>query len=344
MPKKENILTQIETAALVGRGGASFSVAQKWAAVKEALRTKKRAYIIANGAEGEPGVKKDGFIIKHFPEELINGIDLADKFLGPQKIGHIYIFLSHEYFKKYTPVLKKVLSAKRYSALEKKIKFIAKPEELTYVSGEESALLNLIEGRKIEPRLKPPYPTSHGLFGSPTLINNVETFYNISLVSRGKFKHERFYTINGAVRHPGVYSLPAELTIEDVLKKTNNIPAIKYFVIVGGEAAGEVLRGDQLERPVEGAGSIMVYDFNKTDRKKLLKYWLRFYFTESCGNCTICREGTYRLWELVNQKKFDKKLFSEIISGLEESSFCALGRSLPIPVKSYFLNIEHEKI
>ncbi len=344
MSNKANILTKIDAAGLVGRGGASFSVAQKWTAVQAALRTKKHGYIIINGAEGEPGVKKDGFIIKHYPEELIWGIDLADKFFGSQKIGHIYIFLNQEYFKKYTPVLKKVLSAKKYSALEKKIKFIAKPEELTYVSGEESALLNFIEGRKIEPRLKPPYPTSQGLFGSPTLINNVETFYNVSLLSQGKFKHERFYTINGAVRHPGVYSLPAELTIEDVLKRTSNIPDFKFFVIVGGEAAGEVLRADQLERPVEGVGSIMIYDLNRTSKKKLLAYWLRFYFTESCGNCTICREGTYRLYELIHQKKFDKKLFGEIISGLEESSFCALGRSLPIPIKSYFLNIENEKI
>lgn len=339
MAKKENILNKIEAAGLVGRGGASFSVAKKWAAVNEALRKKKIAYIIINGAEGEPGVKKDGYLIKNFADEVLNGVFLADKFFGSEKIKHIYFFLSHEYFKNYAPGLKKILSAKKYATLEKKIKFIVKPEVLTYISGEESALLNLIEGKKVEPRLKPPFPTNRGLFGAPTLINNTETFYNVSLVYKNKFANDRFYTINGSARHRGVFKLSAELTIEGVLHQTNNFPTTKFFVQVGGEAAGEVLNSSQLNRPVEGAGSIMIYDLKKTNKEKLLKYWLNFYHEQSCGNCTICREGTYRLWELSNQKKRDKKLFNELITALEESSFCALGRSLPVPVKSYFLNI-----
>jgi len=339
---KNNILKLIDEAGLVGRGGASFSVAKKWAAVKDALKAKKIGYIIVNGAEGEPGVKKDGFIINKYPEEVINGVYLADQFLDSEKIKNIYIFLNQEYFKNYAPGLKKILSAKKYLKLEKKIKFIVKPEVLTYISGEESALLNLIEGEKVEPRLKPPYPTSQGLFNSPTLINNTETFYNISLVSKGKFNNERFYTVNGNIKHRGVFSLSAELTIEEILKKTNNFPDFKFFVQVGGEAAGEVLNSDQLNQPVEGAGSIMVYDLKKTDKQKLLKYWLNFYHEQSCGNCTICREGTYRLWELINQKNFDKELFWELVTALDESSFCGLGRSLPVPIKSYFLNILHE--
>lgn len=343
MTKLINIIDKIEDAGLVGRGGASFSVANKWKAVKESSKKHKTVYIIVNGAEGEPGVKKDEHVLKHFPEELVNGIYLADKFLGAEKVQQIYFFLNSEYFKKYSPAIKKILSVKKYISLEKKLKFIVKGEKMTYISGEESALLNLIEGKKIEPRLKPPYPTQVGLFSSPTLINNIETFYNISLVDSGRFKHERLYTINGAVSHRGVFSLAAELTIEEVLKKTNNIPDFKFFVQCGGEAAGEVLRSDQLNRPVEGTGSIMVYDFKRTDKQKLIKYWLNFYHEQSCGNCTICREGTYRLWELINQKKFDKKLFWELISGLEETSFCALGRSLPIPIKSYYSNILQSK-
>ncbi len=341
---KNNILQKIADAGLVGRGGASFPAAQKWAAVKAALKTKKIGYIILNGAEGEPGVKKDGYIIEYFPEDVINGIFLADNFLGAEKIKHIYFFLSQQYYKKFGPKLKQILKTKKYLNLDKKIKFIVKPEKLTYICGEESALLNLIEGRKIEPRLKPPYPTSHGLFTSPTLINNTETFYNISLVSRGRFKNERFYTLNGAVKHRGVFSLSAELTIADVLKGTNNFPRFPFFVQVGGEAAGEILRSDQLNRPVEGAGSIMVYEGRKTDAAKLIKYWLNFYRQQSCGNCVVCREGTYRLLELINKKNYDKKLFWEIISALEETSFCGLGRSLPTPIKSYYLNILQAKI
>ena len=334
-----NLLSKIEEVGLVGRGGASYPVSKKWAAVKEALKTRKNAYIIVNGAEGEPGVKKDAYIISNYPEEVINGINLANQFLGDKKVKHIYFFLNHEYYNKYSLGLKKILSLKKYSDIESKLIFIIKANRLEYISGEESALINLIEGKKVEPKLKPPYPTDHGLFKSPTLINNTETFYNVSLVDQEKFKQERFYTITGAARHRGVFSLPAEFTIEDVLRHTGNFPDFKFFVQVGGEAAGLVLNSDQLNSSVEGAGSIMIYDYKKTDHKKLIKYWVNFFHEQSCGNCTACREGTYRLWEIINAKTFDKKLFWELISNLEESSFCALGRSLPVPIKSYYLNI-----
>jgi len=336
---QKNILDLIDEAGLVGRGGASFSVAKKISLVKESLKTRKEGYIIVNGAEGEPGVKKDGYILNHYPEDIVNGIYLIHQFLGKQKIKHIYFFLSHDYYKKYSQKIKDILGQKKYSVIEEKIIFIVKSEDLFYISGEETALLNFIEGKKIEPRLKPPYPTDHGLFKSPTLVNNVETFYDISLVSRKQFKNERFYSINGAVKRKGVYHLSAILSIEDVLRHTNNIPNFPFFVQVGGEAAGEVLNSEQLNRPIEDAGSITVYDLKKTDKNKLLSYWINFFASQSCGNCTTCREGTYRLKELFAQKKFDKELFWDLITNLEETSFCTLGRSLPVPIKSYFMNI-----
>jgi len=339
MPKNNNILKKIEAAGLVGRGGASFPTAKKWAAVKEALKTKPTGYIVVNGAEGEPGVKKDGYLIKHYPETVLNGVRLADQFLGQAKIKKVYFFLSKEYYRDYASGLKKVLVTKKYASLNKKLEFIVKPEVLTYISGEETALLNLIEGKKVEPRLKPPFPTAQGLHGRPTLINNTETFYDISLVSQGKYQEQRFYTISGAVKRPGVYNLPAQLSIEEVLRKTDNYPLNKFFVQVGGDASGEVLNSGQLAAPVEGAGSIMVYDEKRTDQHKLLKYWLKFYKEQSCGQCTICREGTYRLLELINSSQADKKLIRELLDVLEDSSFCALGSSLPIPVKSYWQNV-----
>ncbi len=334
-----NIIKKIQTAGLVGRGGACFPTAKKWQAVKANLTGKKTGYIVINGAEGEPGVKKDGYILEHYSPEVINGVYLADKFLGSNKITKIYFFINQEYYNKYGASIKNILAAKKYSALNKKIEFILKPKKLSYISGEESALLNFIEGKKIEPRLKPPFPTKKGLFNKPTLINNIETFYNVSLVSKGKYNNYRFYTISGAVRRRGVYYLPADLTIEQVLLRTKNAPPYNFFVQVGGEASGEVLNSEQLQQAVSGAGSIMVYDINRTDGAKLIKYWLKFYYNQSCGNCTACREGTYRLWQLVNAKEFDENLFWELIDNLEDSSFCALGFSLPIPIKTYFQNI-----
>lgn len=354
MSRKNNILKKIADAGLVGRGGACYPTAKKWSGVKAALVGKKQGYIIVNGAEGEPGVKKDGYIFHYHAAEVINGVYLADQFLGAKKIKKIYIFLNREYFKNYAAGLKTVSAAKKYQALSAKTEFFIKPEKLTYISGEETALLNLIEGKKVEPRLKPPYPTEHGLYGRPTLINNLETFYNVSLVAADRYEDKRFYTVSGAVKRRGVYALPANLTIEEVLRQTNNYPSEPFFVQVGGDACGEVFNSDQLVTPVEGAGSIMVYDARRTDKQKLIKYWLNFYREQSCGQCTVCREGTYRLWEMINEKipvgakgkhkrEIDWKLFWEIINGLEESSFCALGSALAIPLKSYFENIKGDK-
>jgi len=334
-----NLLKKITDAGLVGRGGGSYPTAQKWSAVKQALLGKKQGYIIVNGAEGEPAVKKDGYILDHHVEEVINGVYLADQFLGTQKIKKIYFFLNHDYHRLYASKIKTILATKKYSLLKNKWEFVIKPNNLTYISGEETALLNLIEGHKIQPRLKPPFPTSHGLHGRPTLINNVETFYNISLVSKDKYREERFYTLAGEVKHRGVFKLPADLTIEEVLRRTNNYPTYKFFVQIGGEMSGEVLNAEQLDQRIDGAGLVMVYDYRWTNKQKLLKYWLKFYHNQSCGQCTICREGTYRLWQLINQPRFDETLFWEIIEGLEESSFCGLGFSVPIPIKSYFENI-----
>ena len=334
-----DIISKIEEAGLVGRGGASYPVAAKWKLVKNALKTKKRAYIVVNGAEGEPGVKKDGYILKNFSNDVVNGVYLADKFLGSSKVSKIYFFLNAEYFKNYSSEIKKILALKKFSILNKKIEFFVKPEKLSYISGEETALLNLIEGKKAVPRLKPPYPFESGLNGSPTLINNVETFYDVSLVSRDKYESKRFYTLSGAVKHRGIYALESNLSIDSVLRLTDNFPIRPFFVQVGGEACGEVLNSKQLDLPLGGAASLMVYDSKKTDPSKLMEFWLKFFYEQSCGQCTICREGTYRLLELFNQKKYDKELFSEILEVLKDSSFCALGSSLPIPVNSYLENI-----
>jgi NADH:ubiquinone oxidoreductase subunit F (NADH-binding) len=286
-------------------------------------------------------VKKDGYLLNHYSEEILNGVLLADQFLGTKKIKKIYFFLNREYFKEFGPGLKQILVAKKFRAIVSKIEFFIKPEILIYISGEETALLNLIAGKKVEPRLKPPYPTEHGLHGAPTLINNTETFYDVSLVARGKYQDHRFYTISGAIKHPGVYNLPVALSIEEILRKTDNYPGYKFFVQVGGYVSGEILNSEQLAAPVEGAGSIMVYDEKRTDKDKLLKYWLKFYKEQSCGQCTICREGTYRLWELINANQHDKKLIKEILDVLEDTSFCALGHSVPVPIKSYWHNVQH---
>jgi NADH:ubiquinone oxidoreductase subunit F (NADH-binding) len=336
---KKNIIQKIDAAGLVGRGGAGYPTAQKWMAVKNALKYKQIASIVVNGAEGEPGVKKDGYLLAHKTEEIVNGVFLAYQFLGSAKTKKVYFFLKAEYYKAYSKKIKEVLKNKKYKLFASRVEFFSKPETPSYICGEETAIVNIIEGRRPAPRLKPPYPADSGMNYHPTLINNVETFYNVSLIDKGKYEGKRFYTLTGAVKHHGVFCLPADMSAEEVLRATNNYPGFDFFVMTGGEVCGELLRSDQLQAPVEGSGLLMVFDDKKTDHKKLLDYWFKFYETESCGACTACREGTYRLRELTSKSEYDKQMFNDLIHNLEESSLCSLGSSLPVTIKSYFENI-----
>ncbi|NCN22002.1 hypothetical protein GW758_01230 [Candidatus Falkowbacteria bacterium] len=335
-----DLINKIESAALVGRGGAGYPVAWKWKAVEEALKSEKEAYIVVNGAEGEPGVKKDAFILEKHPEDFIFGLNLAFEFLGKNKVKKIYLFLNKTYIKSSANKIRKILADKKYSDLEKKVEFFSKPLDAGYIGGEESSMLNIIEGKKGEPRIRPPFPTTSGLFSKPTLINNVETFFDVALVAKDEYRGDRFYTISGAIKKPGVYRFPALMPIENVLKQSANYPNFDFFVQIGGNASGEILNKEQINVPADSAASIMVYDKNKTDEKKLIEYWLKFYFNNSCGQCLTCREGTYRLYEMIKAKTYDQKIFWDIVSALDDSSFCALGSSLPIPLLSYYRNIK----
>ncbi|MDP2736822.1 MAG: NADH-ubiquinone oxidoreductase-F iron-sulfur binding region domain-containing protein [bacterium] len=328
-----DILSKIKQADLVGRGGACFPTAKKWSAVAEALADKeagkRKCYVVCNAAEGEPGVYKDGYILEHYPEKVIDGLKIAIDFLLAKK-G--YIFLNYSYNKKLNKKLTVLLK-------NSKIEIFVKPIKAGYIGGEESAILNTIEGRKIEPRLKPPFPTTRGLWNCPTLINNVETFYNVSLVASGEYKNKRFYTITGDCLNEGVYELPDNLNIETVLNQTKNYPKFSFFAQIGGNASGEVLNSSQLKKPVSGAGSIAVYSLAKNNFKKVIKGWLNFFVNESCGQCTPCREGAFRLNEIFMKEKIDWVMFNSLLDNLSDTSLCALGGSAPIAIKSFMKNV-----
>lgn len=322
-----DILSKIKRAGLVGRGGACFPVAKKWDAVKSASENKK--YVVCNAAEGEPGVNKDGYILEHYPEKVIDGMKIAIDFLFAEK-G--YMYLNYNYNRKLSKKLNFLLK-------DSKIEIFVKPISAGYIGGEESAILNAIEGRRIEPRLKPPFPTAKGLWGCPTLINNVETFYNVSLAAANQFKNKRFYTITGDCPNEGVYELPDSLTIEKILKQTKNYPKFTFFAQIGGDASGEVLNSAQLKRLVSGAGSIAVYSLAKNNFKKIIAGWLDFFVNESCGQCAPCREGTYRLNEIFSKEKIDWELINNLLDNLSDTAICALGGSVPIPIKSFMKNV-----
>ncbi|MDD4271776.1 MAG: NADH-ubiquinone oxidoreductase-F iron-sulfur binding region domain-containing protein [Patescibacteria group bacterium] len=332
-----DILSKIKKANLVGRGGAGFPTAKKWSSVAKALEDKEagegKSYVVCNASEGEPGVMKDGYILEHYADRVIDGIKIAIDFLLAEK-G--YLFLNHSYYKKLNKTLTPFLK-------DSKIEIFIKPINAGYIGGEESAILNAIEGRRIEPRLKPPFPTAKGLWGYPTLINNVETFYNVSLAASGDYKNKRFYTITGDCPFEGVYELPDNLIIEKLLNQTKNYPKFPFFAVVGGSASGEALNSSQLKRQVSGAGSIAIYSLAKNNFKKAIKSWLDFFVNESCGQCTPCREGVYRLQEIFMKEKIDWPMFNSLLDNLSDTSICALGSSVATTMKSFIKNV-HPRI
>jgi len=177
----QDIITKLKKAELIGRGGAAFPTWQKWEMV-ESTKAKNK-YIICNVAEGEPGVFKDGFILENYPEEVVEGVKIA---LDSFDNSSAYIYLRKDYYEKFKSKLEELIKNTR-------IKLFKKPGG--YLCGEETTVIAAIEGRRLEPSIRPPFPPQAGVFGCPTLINNLETFYHIAKVAKGEYKKTRFYTI-----------------------------------------------------------------------------------------------------------------------------------------------------
>lgn len=315
-----NIIEKIKQSGLTGRGGAAFPTFLKWEAVKNAYGEKK--YIIVNGSEGEPGTMKDGFILENYPEELVEGVKVA---LKTFQNSEAYIYLRKDYYDKYKQKLIEI--TKNFP-----INLVKEPGG--YLCGEETTLIESIEGKRFEPRLRPPFPTESGLFGYPTLVNNLETFYWIAKISKDEYHGDRFYSISGDVENQGVFEFPEKFSIEQVLKETGNFPEKPFFVQAGGGASGMIKSQSELQETVGGAGTVIVYDIGTTDLKKLMKKWIDFYFNENCGKCVPCREGVYRIRELLNSDLKDEKnlkILKDIIFNLKEASFCPLGKGVEIP-------------
>lgn len=329
------LINKIEKAKLVGRGGGCFPVASKWEMVKKAKSAQK--YVVCNASEGEPGVKKDGYILNHQTDKVIHGIELAREFLKEKNLEvKAYVYINPEYYGRLGPKLLRKIG-------ERDIEIFVKPHNAGYIGGEETSILNTMEGEKTEPRLRPPFPTTNGLWGCPTIINNVETLLNVALVESGEYKKERYYTIGGKAKKGGVFCLPESWTVERILKETGNYPRFDFFAQIGGNGSGVVLNSKQLKKKATGTGTITIYKLRGHKPEKMIKTWIDFFLTQSCGQCTPCREGVYRLRKIVDSESVDWKLFAEILDNLEASAFCGLGCAVPIPIRSYLKNVAQLK-
>ena len=337
----QSLLAAIETAGLVGRGGAAFPVAKKWRRMQSLFAAKK--YVVCNASEGEIGVAKDIHILKNFPEQVVKGLLLTMDFLDTKEA---YINFNKNYYQQVKPSIDLLLESCR----KKQYLVTIFQEEPSYIGGESGALLNAIEGRKTQPRVEPPSPSIRGIFGVPTLVHNVETLYDVARVAEGKHQPTRFSTILGVARE-GVYEVSQQQSVAEILRQTDNYPDFPFFVQVGGGASGEIIRADQAETAIlSGCGSIEVYPIT-TSAYFLLDKLSRFYAKESCGKCSPCREGSREIRQLV--LSLDAQIANAdipwqriwpLVDLMEQASLCGLGRAIAAPLKSYASNILGQEV
>jgi len=294
----EEIIDEITASGLTGLGGAGFPSGRKWAAVREAGSDEK--FVICNAEEGEPGTFKDRYIIEKYPQRVIEGILIAMRAVGA---GKAYIYIRHEYGKGYRSLLQTLRDfppglMKKFGAPE--IVLFKGPGG--YICGEESALIESISGRRAEPGSRPPYPTQSGLFGRPTLVNNVETLANVPLIfdkGADEFKKNfrKLFSVSGDVKKRGVYQAAPGVTLRElVFTHAGSMRSAKRFKlgIVGG-VSGRVYSSDDLDMRLDyglfGNGTVIVLDESRSMKDTVLNI-AEFFADESCGKCAPCRQGT----------------------------------------------------
>ena len=347
---RENVLFELKTSKLKGRGGAGFPTATKWMLTAAAKSDDK--YLVCNADEGEPGTFKDRVLLLEYPALVFDGMVIGGYTIGA-KNGIVYLRGEYEYMKQtleeYLEQMrkdkllgKKILGVEGFN-FDIKIRLGAG----AYVCGEETALIESLEGNRGESRNRPPYPVNTGFFGRPTSVNNVETLAAVPhIVAKGgewylkigtdKSSGSKLFSVSGDCNKPGVYELPWGTSIKDLLKI---VDAEDTKAVQVGGASGICIPESQFSRTLayEDAatgGSIMIFN-KKRDMLHVLKNFMDFFVEESCGQCTPCRIGNVKLLEGV--EKIEKGEFTfDYINNLKElgktmqiASKCGLGQSSP---------------
>jgi NADH-quinone oxidoreductase subunit F len=329
----EQVIRVVTDSKLLGRGGAAFPTGRKWDSVAKAQA--RPHYLVCNADESEPGTFKDRVVMEGDPFAVVEAMAVAAMAAGCEK-GYIYI--RDEYPLARRRIANAIAQSRDAGLLD--IDIEVRRGAGAYICGEETALFNSIEGKRGEPRNKPPFPVEVGLFGRPTLVNNVETLVNVLDILNGEFADTRLFCVSGHVKHPGVYDIPLGTPLHELLEKAGagNIQA----VLLGG-AAGSFLTPEQLDVPLSfegtraigatlGSGAVIVFDETADMRKALLRI-ARFFRDESCGQCVPCRVGTKRQEEILERvfadgrSQADVALLSDIAQAMRDASICGLGQT-----------------
>lgn len=340
----DDVISEIKASGLRGRGGAGFPCGMKWELAHKA--PEKEKYLICNADEGEVGTFKDRYLLQKNPFLLLEGMIITAYAIGASKA---YIYLRDEYHYLLED-LEGAISQCRDKGYLKDLEIEIQEGAGAYICGEESALMNSIEGKRGESRFKPPFPPQKGLFQKPTIINNVETLSNVPLIlekgakwytslGTSESKGTKLFCVSGDVKNPGVYEMEMGCQLQELLDLAG-AENVKW-VQVGG-STGAVIPFGMLQKPlcyesVLGSGAVMVFDATR-DVVDFVYRTLEFLNEESCGKCTPCREGTEVMVEIL-ERMVNGEGVAEDIDNLQDLSdtmvraaLCGLGQAAPIPV------------
>ncbi len=371
----DQVIDEVKKSGLRGRGGAGFPTGLKWTFMPR--NTTAQKYMVCNSDESEPGTCKDRDILRFNPHALVEGMAIAG-FATGSTVGYNYMrgeFMDEPY-QRFEVAVKEAYAA---GLLGRNIQGTGIDFDLypslgagAYICGEETALLESLEGKKGQPRFKPPFPASYGLYGKPTTINNTESFSSVPSIIRNGGEWfaslgtanaggSKIFSVSGHVEKPGNFEVSLGIPFAELLALAGGIwKGRKLKAVIPGGSSVPVVPGDimlkanmdydsvsKVAGSMLGSGAVIVMD-ETTDMVKTLQRISRFYFSESCGQCTPCREGTGWLYRVVTRivegkgRPEDLELLDSVASKIEGRTICALGDAAAMPVRSFVKHYRHE--
>jgi len=341
----EEVIAEVKASGLRGRGGAGFPCGAKWELARKAQGEEK--FLICNADEGEVGTFKDRYLLQHDPFSLMEGMAIAGYAIGAKK-GYIYLRAEYHYL---IDGLTKAISQCKEKGYLDDLDIEIQEGAGAYICGEESALMNSIEGKRGESRYRPPFPPTSGLFEKPTIINNVETLVNVPhIILNGSdwyrqlgtedSKGTKLFCVSGDVEKPGIYEMELGCDLRELVKDLAGAREIK-MVQVGGSTGG-IIPGHMLNTPLAyetilGSGAVMVFNESR-DVVDFVYRTMEFLNEESCGKCTPCREGTEVMVEILGRLingegvEEDIPVLEELGQMMKLSALCGLGQTASVPV------------
>ena len=368
----ERVIEEVSQARLRGLGGAGFPTGKKWSFIPK--QSTKPRYLVVNADEGEPGTFKDRYILERDPHALLEGIIVAAYAIGSHKA---YVYIRGEYFRPAKRLQRAIEEAYSRGWLGKNIQGIGFDLDVVihrgagaYICGEETALLTSLEGGKGFPRIKPPFPAISGLFGCPTIVNNVETLTCVPFIlSHGAARFAalgnaaqggtRLFCVSGHVARPGVYEESVGVTLRDLINRAGGVRnGNRLKAVIPGGISAKILRADEIDVAMDfnslmaagtmaGSGGVIVMD-ETTCIVEALNSAVRFFADESCGQCSPCREGTGWVHRIMHRitaghgRLKDLEDLLAIAGGMEGKTICVFADAAAWPIQSYITKFREE--